>query len=458
MENRRCNLPISPPRLANDTVIKFPKKLWRIANSCTTGAIFWNNDGSAIKLHKAKFERQYLSSSASYFKTRNFLSFVRQLNIYGFRKITNSSRDNYLNYAILEYEHPKFQRGHPELLSFVERNTKKKYSERDNEGQYIKTKQQVKLSTLDHASIKSLSNFLHPGCNLTQGHVHERHYTHGNNQTWVSSTSDFQNISPTKIHQQVMGALNVRKEVQYSDHSKLLSKLNQNADPKNSVPAKQFDGLVDQSSNLRNTQIVPTSLDSIFCLHTSSSSNIGTSVSVTSSAHDSVSNRMSSYLPITFITNMDSEPVQPKLLQVSVPRVMQGDTIFNRPGSIGYAAIKEDMLEKRLFKMFPEEHEEKNIFQAEQCRPIPHNDTDNSSLNVNFMKAYNNYMEKFDNIDGCITKEVGINGIDGSENLITKAYYDPVAGTVTLFLPSMNGNIDTSEEYIVVPVVSGTSE
>ncbi|KAK3581163.1 hypothetical protein CHS0354_024696 [Potamilus streckersoni] len=478
MENRRWNLPISPPRLTNDAVIKFPKKLWRIANSCTTGAIFWNNDGSAIKLHKAKFEKQYLSSSASYFKTRNFLSFVRQLNIYGFRKITKSARDNYLSYAILEYEHPKFRRGHPELLSFVERNTKKTYAERENEGQYIKTKQQkqachnrihrtrlprnsenrkskskIKLPTLDNASIKSLSNFLHPGCSLAQGHVHQRYYTHGNDQTWVSSTSDFQNISPTKIHQQVMGALNVRQEVQHSDQSILPSELNQNADPKNSIPVKEFDGLVDQPSNLQNMQIVPIRHDSMFCLQTSSICNICNSISATSSIHDSAPNRTSSYLPITFITNTDSEPVQPKLLQVSLPRTMQGDTILTRPVSRGYSAITED-----IFKTFSKVNDEKNVFQTDLSLQIPHDDTDNLSFHVNSVKAFNNYVGKTDNVDGYITKEVSLNGIDGSENLIIKAYYDPIAGTVTLILPAMNSNIDTSEEYIVVPFVSGTSE
>lgn len=48
-----------------------------------------------------------------YFRHSNYRSFVRQLNLYEFRKDWNRKH--------VIYRHPNFIRGRPELLQFIER-------------------------------------------------------------------------------------------------------------------------------------------------------------------------------------------------------------------------------------------------------------------------------------------------------------------------------------------------
>uniref|UniRef100_A0A3P8T1C7 HSF-type DNA-binding domain-containing protein n=1 Tax=Amphiprion percula TaxID=161767 RepID=A0A3P8T1C7_AMPPE len=67
----------------------FPAKLWRLVNSPANEAICWDSLGEVIVIDQQRFERQVLSpgsmspNSPDAFKTTNFSSFVRQLNLYG---------------------------------------------------------------------------------------------------------------------------------------------------------------------------------------------------------------------------------------------------------------------------------------------------------------------------------------------------------------------------------------
>ena len=67
---------------------KFPRKLWDIINSCESGAISWSTDGESILVNYKQFQEEYLSANT--FKTDNIASFIRQLNLYGFRKVASS--------------------------------------------------------------------------------------------------------------------------------------------------------------------------------------------------------------------------------------------------------------------------------------------------------------------------------------------------------------------------------
>lgn len=67
--------------------MKFPHKLWNIVNDCTSGAIAWSSSGSTILVNSEQFQDQYLTAGAAKFKTKNMASFIRQLNLYGFRKV-----------------------------------------------------------------------------------------------------------------------------------------------------------------------------------------------------------------------------------------------------------------------------------------------------------------------------------------------------------------------------------
>ncbi|XP_067650884.1 uncharacterized protein [Haliotis asinina] len=119
----------SPEKVTNSSIIKkFPVKFWRIVNSCKTGAVCWGFGGNSIRILKEKFEEEYLFGENKPFKTATFSSFIRQLNLYGFRKIVRPSIINEhgqkLNTSLVEYKHPMFLKGHPELLRRIHRNTK----------------------------------------------------------------------------------------------------------------------------------------------------------------------------------------------------------------------------------------------------------------------------------------------------------------------------------------------
>uniref|UniRef100_A0A3B4AHC2 HSF-type DNA-binding domain-containing protein n=1 Tax=Periophthalmus magnuspinnatus TaxID=409849 RepID=A0A3B4AHC2_9GOBI len=71
----------------------FPAKLWRMVNNPANSAICWDKTGELILVNQQLFERRVLSSSNKEdednfesFKTTQFSSFVRQLNLYGFKK------------------------------------------------------------------------------------------------------------------------------------------------------------------------------------------------------------------------------------------------------------------------------------------------------------------------------------------------------------------------------------
>lgn len=115
--------------------MRFPQKLWRIVNACKSGAIRWNIDGSTILLDYKKFQEEYLDGEKSIFKTRNITSFIRQLNLYGFRKVTSHNRDplcNSHNPNVHEFLHDHFRAGRVDLLSRVCRKTvgRNKYCQR----------------------------------------------------------------------------------------------------------------------------------------------------------------------------------------------------------------------------------------------------------------------------------------------------------------------------------------
>ncbi len=86
-----------------------------------SNAIHWSADGRSLVISDIEtFKDQVLETEDEMFKTKNFASFVRQLNLYGFRKIqmSNLKGDPTLD---MHFEHPNFRRDRPDLVSLVHR-------------------------------------------------------------------------------------------------------------------------------------------------------------------------------------------------------------------------------------------------------------------------------------------------------------------------------------------------
>jgi hypothetical protein len=85
-------------------------------------AIRWSENGCAIVISDGEtFKKLVLDGSEEMFKTRNFTSFVRQLNLYGFKKVPINGKggDPSKN---MKFEHQNFRRESPELMHLVHRN------------------------------------------------------------------------------------------------------------------------------------------------------------------------------------------------------------------------------------------------------------------------------------------------------------------------------------------------
>ncbi|CAN7996862.1 unnamed protein product [Ixodes hexagonus] len=122
----------SSPKEQPLLTLRFPKKLWRIVNECRSGAIAWSSDGTSVVIDYPKFQSDYLDNRLDTFKTKNITSFIRQLNLYGFRKVSPYFKvsphskvpaANANNADVHVFRNDYFVKGRPDLLPRVARKT-----------------------------------------------------------------------------------------------------------------------------------------------------------------------------------------------------------------------------------------------------------------------------------------------------------------------------------------------
>ncbi|XP_074701845.1 LOW QUALITY PROTEIN: heat shock factor protein 5 [Strix aluco] len=119
----------------------FPAKLWRLVNSPRVQSICWDARGEGLIIDQPLFEREVLgmgpggdgaSGAAGLFKTKSFASLTRQFNLYGFRKLGETSSvaggrqdgGGGSPGPLHRFYSPHFLRDHPDLLVRVKRLTK----------------------------------------------------------------------------------------------------------------------------------------------------------------------------------------------------------------------------------------------------------------------------------------------------------------------------------------------
>ncbi|XP_074752320.1 heat shock factor protein 2 isoform X3 [Athene noctua] len=114
--------PSQPPPSASAGVPAFLSKLWALVGEAPSNQLItWSQNGqSFLVLDEQRFAKEILPK---YFKHNNMASFVRQLNMYGFRKVVHvdsgivkQERD-----GPVEFQHPYFKQGREDLLDHIKR-------------------------------------------------------------------------------------------------------------------------------------------------------------------------------------------------------------------------------------------------------------------------------------------------------------------------------------------------
>lgn len=100
----------------------FLAKLFAIlSNKQISSIINWCEDGE--RFHIIQGDRFQNEVIPMYFKHRNLKSFIRQLNLHGFKKLRSKTKQNDLTQEV--YKHHFFRRDQPELVSFIKRKISK---------------------------------------------------------------------------------------------------------------------------------------------------------------------------------------------------------------------------------------------------------------------------------------------------------------------------------------------
>ncbi|XP_038126450.1 heat shock factor protein 2 [Cyprinodon tularosa] len=106
----------------NSNVPAFLTKLWTLVEDADTNEfICWSQEGNSfLVLDEQRFAKEILPK---FFKHNNMASFIRQLNMYGFRKVLHidtglvkQERD-----GPVEFQHPYFKHGQDDLLENIKR-------------------------------------------------------------------------------------------------------------------------------------------------------------------------------------------------------------------------------------------------------------------------------------------------------------------------------------------------
>ncbi|CAL8299537.1 unnamed protein product [Lota lota] len=119
----------------SNNVPAFLTKLWMLVEDPDTDdLICWSSSGSSFHvLDHARFSKDVLPK---FFKHNNMASFIRQLNMYGFRKVVHMEQGGLLKpeKEDTEFQHPFFIRGQEHLLDNIKRKVPPVSSGKQEEG------------------------------------------------------------------------------------------------------------------------------------------------------------------------------------------------------------------------------------------------------------------------------------------------------------------------------------
>ncbi|KAM5298049.1 heat shock factor protein 4 isoform 3-T3 [Glossophaga mutica] len=123
MQEAPATLPAEP---GPSPVPAFLGKLWALVGDPSTDHLIrWSPSGTSFLVSdQSRFAKEVLPQ---YFKHSNMASFVRQLNMYGFRKVVSIEQGGLLRPERdhVEFQHPSFLRGREQLLERVRRKARR---------------------------------------------------------------------------------------------------------------------------------------------------------------------------------------------------------------------------------------------------------------------------------------------------------------------------------------------
>ena len=104
-----------PPKKPLENINSFLRKLWTLVNDESVSSIYWSHDGEKVVIENpTKFTAKVLvANDKQLFKTKNIASFIRQLNLYGFRRVRQSCGK-----IPLIFKNEFFKKGQPDLLGW----------------------------------------------------------------------------------------------------------------------------------------------------------------------------------------------------------------------------------------------------------------------------------------------------------------------------------------------------
>ncbi|XP_041437702.1 heat shock factor protein 5 isoform X2 [Xenopus laevis] len=185
----------------------FVVKLWRIVNSPHYQSIFWDYAGRNVVVAKQMFVSEVLCPEIPHreetdpFKTKNFESFIRQLNLYGFRKVQKS--DGKPCYPEEEggvhvFHNPNFQKEHPEFLVNIKRLTSSNKA-KIAAGLEVKSRPKIRLNLLCTCAVGEHKNLYSQGPETAEPKHHA--LQHENPSSNPSFSPPFKQIDETSVSQ-----------------------------------------------------------------------------------------------------------------------------------------------------------------------------------------------------------------------------------------------------------------